>query len=81
MIEKVIALALSSSILLGATDERYFRDSYLICGPEPLTQCLDLAQECLIESYEMGFDSDESFEYCASKIEEIDPYLIKWVPN
>lgn len=51
----------------------YSPDAYVMCGPEPLEECLIKADQCLSQSAKLGYDIDEAWEFC---VEQLDPSLI-----
>jgi hypothetical protein len=46
----------------------------LMCGPNPMPQCLIWADQCLSAGEALGFSEDENFEMC---VELINPELVR----
>ncbi len=57
-------------VILGSL---FHPDAYVICGKEPLTQCLVTVDACLRDSEAQGYEPDEAFEWCA---ENVDPNIV-----
>lgn len=49
--------------------------AYAICGPEPLLECLQWADQCLRDAEAKGAEPDLAFEWCA---EEVPPGIVHW---
>jgi hypothetical protein len=62
-----------ASIAMILTTLAYQNDAYIICGPNPLKQCLETVSQCLTEEYERGEEPDFAFEICA---ESVDPTIV-----
>lgn len=60
-------------MLMLLTPVEHLPDSFVMCGPDPLEQCLIAADQCLTESAKQGYDIDEAWEFC---VEQLDPAIV-----
>jgi hypothetical protein len=49
----------------------YLSDAYVICGQEPLQECLVQADACLRAEQDAGTDVDLAFDICADEVEHL----------
>jgi len=69
-------LLLSLAVLLAQPPAPAFKgDSYVICGPEPLQECLQWTDKCLRDAEAEGNEPDVAFEWCA---EDVPPEMVHW---
>lgn len=52
----------------------YSSDAQIMCGPNPLEECLIWADQCLAANAALRFVSEESFEIC---VELLPPELVR----